>query len=1020
MIKMIAEKFIFALSLFSLASLSAPTRASAGENWVRYQDYKINLEVPKDWKIERDLYGMPLTVLGPERNGERAVLNIQHTPLRQFRFDHKLIQATQDQYFAGRKEWLEDLDNTRFISEIPYEKLSANPRVDGFQLGFRYEMRGQEFEERSIQIVCNERMYFVKTLYSSKEPAADKKALADIVQKLNCATVIAKDGPYVPSNLQDLDVKFERKYGTQWPTQQQLKSASAETKAVMLESVVEFYKKFEEGAGEELYSANQQQFRDIMKRLQLPFSEEAFATEGFDCFFGGWPSKFVKKGGRLTCGSPADTNPDYASASGACGVNQLACNPALFGKDVCISVTSAAERSHATLRCEAGFKKNGKTYEDIVKDPSFNDSLFQQTIQSAEGVCSEEAYATGNYGLCSVLKDKLNLSISGGKKTADENDNLFINRLDSVKPENYDQTVSSALDNYAEFEKRCFDDKNNFKPDEDPNMDPVERDRCIQDLNAMADDLNKVDNMHQQVEQVVTQEDQGGTSPVDPNLQNQNCADGNFCGSKPQGSAATANPAAASSCTKDELGRIKSETCSFSTYMAAFGSAGVAMVKSLIGSVKFLAELAKDAVVYVKDKIVQGWNWLWGSKKVENQTANKAHQASTTSNSFLSQLKKDPWGTIANLFKAMVDGFSSFVKNDVFCQKWSDWKQTKCLIPGNSWECLSCQAKVKGIGTAVGYIAGEFLPAVLTGGAMASAGKIAEFLKAGKAAGKLAKIGAELAAKFPRMAKAAKAVAETTKLTVSAARKTKVVKWTGQILTKTKRAYRVTKVVIGRFKSKVFGKYKDLVAGINKLRQKHWAYKAGIWVAKQPVNLVKAAGKLVTAPVRLPVKYVTKPIIKAQKATFNFVLKGSERILNTTSISASAIKKAQFVGVALPYVKYAGGLNENIKTARIEEGKTLQNVGSWEKVLPKITKGQDLTESELKDFADYNNMTIPQAKLELIDGKLTLLQQGNKVSISDEEIRLYAENEAAKTGSDPKIIEATLKNAIETSRQEAR
>ena len=113
---------LFAILLSTLVQAAPSNSLQDNPDWIRYQDYRIHLKVPSEWRVERDLYGMPITALGPERNGERAVLSVQHTGVTDMKWEHSVIASTQKVYFDGRKEWLSNLDGSQFLSEIPYQR----------------------------------------------------------------------------------------------------------------------------------------------------------------------------------------------------------------------------------------------------------------------------------------------------------------------------------------------------------------------------------------------------------------------------------------------------------------------------------------------------------------------------------------------------------------------------------------------------------------------------------------------------------------------------------------------------------------------------------------------------------------------------------------------------------------------------------------------------------------------------------------------------------------------------------
>jgi hypothetical protein len=1006
MIRMIVRKLFFALGFFSLT-------ASASPNWVRYQDYKINLEVPTGWKIERDLYGMPLTVLGPERGGERAIINIQHTPIENFEFDEKLIRATQAQYFIGRQQWLDQSEDTELLKKIPYQAFAPRKNVSGFQIGFQYRMRGEEFEERSIQVSCNGRLYFVKSLYSKKEPKADRETLAKIIQNLNCATVTDGDGAYHPSKLAGLAEKLEALSSeNRWPTQQQVRSANVETKAVLLESTVEFYKNFETAAGEDLYSQSERStsIKNLIDRLSNGLMHPAFAQGSYDCFFGGWPSQYVKKENRLTCASPSIANSDYATTATACETNQLACNPALFGKGICISITSAAERSNATQRCEIGFKRAGKSYDDVVKDPQFNQNLFEQTIESAESVCGSTDYASSNYGLCNVLKEKLNLSIHNGTKKNDSSDQSFVNHLDAIKPANYDKAVDATFDHYSEFEKRCFDDKKNFKPDSDSEMNPIERDQCIQDLQAMTDDLNRLEKMHQDVEKTAKKSTQETSTEsakrASTSVPNQSCVN---CGQKGAAEAAAADEGG--SCPTKSAAQKKAGECTAATYANAVANIALAIGPALWKNVTAVYDLAKDAVVYTKKKAKQAWNWMFSSAEVENQTANKAHQASKTSNGFLTQLMKDPKGTISNFASAILSGMKDFFANDIFCAKWEGLAHySKCKIPGD--RCASCDTIVRGIGSLTGYAIAELIPAFVTGGLVGSGPKIAEFMKLKRLSGGFAEVAEAATSKFPEWSRVvARGVSGTLKASVKVAQESKVVRYSEKALKTTVAALTRTKALRRLFKSKIYKDYPDMMANLNRLRSKYWVVKAGVWTAKK--TAVTASNVITAVPRAL---YQTSKWI-AQKGPIGLEkrmavkgLKLGQRLADEGPITRAALSKARSLGLVASNAKYAANSIRTTSAVSQVQNRQSDYAETLKAIAPKLVRGESLTEKETEVFAKANGYSVEEAKLNLTDEKLTLLYANDvKPKFSDDELNRYYKDRAKSSGQDPNYYAAEWK-----------
>jgi len=59
----------------------------------------------------------------------------------------------------------------------------------------------------------------------------------------------------------------------------------------------------------------------------------AYASEGYDCLYGGWPSNRNENG---LCKWPQKNNTKYNDYKNTCNENQLLCNPMLFGENICI------------------------------------------------------------------------------------------------------------------------------------------------------------------------------------------------------------------------------------------------------------------------------------------------------------------------------------------------------------------------------------------------------------------------------------------------------------------------------------------------------------------------------------------------------------------------------------------------------------------------------------------------------------------------------------------------------------
>lgn len=105
--------------------------------------------------------------------------------------------------------------------------------------------------------------------------------------------------------------------------------------------------------------------------------ESAHAAGELNCFFAGWPSS--TSGGK--CSTPR-SNPAYQRET-SCGQNKMPCQPLLFGRGICVSNETQAQRNSAFANCEREAKPLAQVVE-YLSDPQVSqeaDELFRLVDQ---------------------------------------------------------------------------------------------------------------------------------------------------------------------------------------------------------------------------------------------------------------------------------------------------------------------------------------------------------------------------------------------------------------------------------------------------------------------------------------------------------------------------------------------------------------------------------------------------------------------------------------------------------------
>ncbi len=161
-----------------------------------------------------------------------------------------------------------------------------------------------------------------------------------------------------------------------------------------------------------------------------------------------------------------------------------------------------------------------------------------------------------------------------------------------------------------------------------------------------------------------------------------------------------------------------------------------------------------DGAVWVKDKLC-----FWcETEEVENASSESMHMASTQEDGFFDRFMEDPYdatiGAIGRLFSGLGSMIQEGIENNFGCAKWAEPRYTsmygnepKCEEPIISWDCASCSQKLNMACGVVGFMGGEVVMALLTGGVANVASKVGKAIGASGVIAKVAEKAAPLADK---------------------------------------------------------------------------------------------------------------------------------------------------------------------------------------------------------------------------------------------------------------------------------
>ncbi len=501
----------------------------------------------------------------------------------------------------------------------------------------------------------------------------------------------------------------------------------------------------------------------------LPSFMDAFAAPGESCVIAGWMST---RGATDSCSYPE--NELFKTQNPTCGEGSIACNPLLFGNNLCIPFTTPVIRDNAFHNCDKKFDKENRSLALVVKDLPKEE--FDAYIKGVKDVCLNKSTVQSKTGMCREIMAKFNEYIP-----SDHSGNLT--RLNKALVNGDEAAVDKMLPKiHQEYKdtQALFDGKDCDKIDtKDESQYPK-----FEECEKLSKRLQKIDSLYSRAVHFL----EDSAKEECQIISDQNSAELTVSG---------LDAAAKTSCNEAEKAQIskdcgKDVACVLGSSIAGpllmiteavgmktnsgclnnqnncLANIMSSALRALWGTIKGVWDLLKAGWNWVEEKASRLWTSMWG---VEDKTSDAQNLVKNMSEQERDQVSQSPgeWiqGIMTNIWTATQD----YLKKDVYCEKWSGSfpGQGACVQPFRGFECMNCGKRITTNCSALGVIVGEVLPALITGG-LAGAAKagaeganvISKLMKSAKVAGKLsekiAKVAKPIAKGFVKAGNLAKKV----------------------------------------------------------------------------------------------------------------------------------------------------------------------------------------------------------------------------------------------------------------------
>jgi hypothetical protein len=144
-----------------LLMTAALTSLTAGAASYEVAGKKVSVAVPKNWEAVKDVFGIPLAILGPWANESRPVLSILPTGVTSEKMPEEKFKKLFDDFKKEKDEWVRS-HKGELLSYEPTKSVDLRKDLRGHYIGAEFKINGVHFIERSYYLYCKNDLFNLK------------------------------------------------------------------------------------------------------------------------------------------------------------------------------------------------------------------------------------------------------------------------------------------------------------------------------------------------------------------------------------------------------------------------------------------------------------------------------------------------------------------------------------------------------------------------------------------------------------------------------------------------------------------------------------------------------------------------------------------------------------------------------------------------------------------------------------------------------------------------------------------